>query len=104
MLKAIENAVRERKCLNGVWRFAVDGAGCGREQHWWQAVLPEARDMPVPASYNDIVPGRSLHDHVGDVWYQTTARVPRGWAASALCFASTPPPTAPRCGWVTPKS
>ena len=24
MLKAIENAVRERKCLNGIWRFAVD--------------------------------------------------------------------------------
>ena len=55
-------------------------AGCGRDQRWWQAALPEARDMPVPASYNDIVPGRSLHDHVGEVWYQTTARVPRGWA------------------------
>ena len=40
--------------------------------------------MPVPASYNDIVPGRSLHDHVGDVWYQTTARVPRGWAGQRV--------------------
>ena len=84
MLKAIENAVRERKCLNGIWRFAVDGAGRGRERCWWHAALPEARDMPVPASYNDIVPGRSLHDHVGDVWYQTTARVPSGWAGQRV--------------------
>ncbi len=35
--------------------------------------------MPVPASYNDIVPGRALHDHVGEVWYQTRVRVPHTW-------------------------
>ena len=37
MLKATENAVRERKFLNAIGRFAVDGAGCGR------AILPDAR-------------------------------------------------------------
>ena len=40
MLKAIENAVRERKFLNAIGRFAVDGAGCGRAKRWWQATLP----------------------------------------------------------------
>ena len=41
--------------------------------------LADAIDMPVPASYNDIVPGRALHDHVGEVWYQTRVRVPHTW-------------------------
>ena len=35
--------------------------------------------MPVPASFNDIVPTREARDHVGDVWYQRMVRVPRGW-------------------------
>jgi beta-glucuronidase len=38
--------------------------------------------MAVPASYNDIVP--ELRDHVGEVWYQRTARVPRGWAGQRV--------------------
>jgi beta-glucuronidase len=63
MLKAIENAVRERKFHIG--RFAVDGAGCGRAKRWWQATLPGARDTPFPASYNDLVPGRSTNDTSG---------------------------------------
>ena len=32
--------------------------------------------MPVPASYNDIFADAAVHDHVGDVWYQTLVRVP----------------------------
>ena len=43
MLKATENAVRERKFLNAIGRFAVVGAGCGRAKRWWQAILPDAR-------------------------------------------------------------
>ena len=35
--------------------------------------------MPVPSSYNDISVGRTLKDHVGDVWYQRRPSVPRGW-------------------------
>jgi len=39
--------------------------------------------MAVPASYNDLVdPG--LRDHVGEVWYQRTVRVPRGWAGERV--------------------
>ena len=33
---------------------------------------------PVPASYNDLFADAAVRDHVGDVWYQTTVRVPRG--------------------------
>jgi beta-glucuronidase len=35
--------------------------------------------MPVPASFNDVTADPAVRDHVGDVWYQTTMRVPRGW-------------------------
>jgi beta-glucuronidase len=65
MLSAIKNAESERKCLNATGRFAVDGPGSGRGQCWWQPTLPDARDMPFPASYNDIVPGRSTRGTSG---------------------------------------
>ena len=35
--------------------------------------------MPVPASFNDVTADPAVRDHVGDVWYQTMVRVPRGW-------------------------
>ena len=84
MLRPIENEVRERKCLNGIWRFALDATGRGRHDGWWMGPLPGATDMPVPASYNDIVPDAVYRDHVGDAWYQTECRVPRGWAGQRI--------------------
>ena len=44
---------------------------------------------------------RALRDHVGDVWYQRTVRVPRGWAASGSSCTSSRPRTGPRCGSAT---
>jgi len=35
--------------------------------------------MAVPASFNDIAVDAAVRDYFGDVWYQTTVRVPRGW-------------------------
>ena len=35
--------------------------------------------MAVPASFNDIAADAAVRDYFGDVWYQTTVRVPRGW-------------------------
>ena len=79
MLRPQDGPTRERKSLNGLWRFRLDPAGEGREQGWWRTPLAEAREMPVPASYNDIPVDPAVHDHVGDAWYQTVVRVPRGW-------------------------
>jgi len=80
MLRPQDSATRERKSLAGLWRFRLDPDGTGRAQEWWRAPLPRARDMPVPASYNDIAPEPALRDHIGDAWYQTTVRVPARWA------------------------
>ena len=40
--------------------------------------------MPVPASYNDGFPEPEVHDHVGDVWYETLVRVPARWAGERI--------------------
>ena len=45
---------------------------------------PDAREMAVPASFNDIAADAAVRDHVGDVWYQRTVRVPRGWEGQRI--------------------
>jgi beta-glucuronidase len=79
MLRPQDNGVRETKRLDGLWQFAVDRDGRGRAEGWWRAPLRDARSMPVPASYNDVLVDRAVHDHVGDVWYQRNVFVPRSW-------------------------
>jgi beta-glucuronidase len=79
MLSPRQSSTRERTSLDGLWRFAFDPNGAGRAERWWTSVLPGDREMPVPASFNDVVPTREARHHVGDVWYQRTVRVPQGW-------------------------
>jgi beta-glucuronidase len=79
MLRPQDTATRERKSLNGLWRFRLDEAGGGRTGEWFKRPLPNGREMAVPASFNDILVDPAVRDYFGDVWYQTTVRVPRGW-------------------------
>jgi beta-glucuronidase len=84
VIRPQETATRETKSLNGLWDFALDPTGAGRRDGWWQGPLADARSMPVPASYNDIVPSVEFRDHVGDAWYQRLVRVPAGWAGQRV--------------------
>jgi beta-glucuronidase len=84
MLRPQDGPTRERKRLDGLWRFRLDPVEEGRTAAWWQRPLPEAREIPVPASYNDVLADAAVRDHVGDAWYQTTVRVPRGWAGQRV--------------------
>jgi beta-glucuronidase len=79
-----DTATRERKSLAGLWHFALDGEGRGRQDGWWRRPLARAREIPVPSSYNDIVASEDVRDHVGDAWYQTVARVPERWRGERL--------------------
>jgi beta-glucuronidase len=79
MLAPRESATRERISLDGLWRFALDAGGVGRAERWWAGPLPGNAEMPVPASFNDVVPAKAVRDHAGDVWYQRSVRVPSGW-------------------------
>jgi beta-glucuronidase len=84
VLRPQDTATRERKLLNGLWRFALDPGGSGRAARWFSAALNDAREMAVPASYNDVTADARVRDHIGEVWYQTTVRVPRGWAGDRV--------------------
>ena len=84
MLRPQDSPTRERKSLAGLWSFRLDADGDGRRDGWPASPLQDAREMAVPASYNDIIPGAESRDHVGDAWYETTAFVPR----SSMCFRS----------------
>ena len=84
MLRPQDSATRETKRLDGIWGFSADADGLGRAQGWWRAALPNARRMPVPSSFNDVLVDPGLHDHVGDVWYQRPVFIPRGWAGQRV--------------------
>jgi beta-glucuronidase len=75
MLVPRDTPTRERKSLNGLWRFALDRDGGGRGRNWPGGLPREAREVPVPASYNDIFTDPEVHDHVGEVWYEPTATI-----------------------------
>ena len=84
MLRPQDNAVRERKNLNGLWQFRLDGSAEGRSAKWFTASLPDAQPMAVPASFNDVAADAAVRDYFGDVWYQKTVQVPRGWAGQRI--------------------
>jgi beta-glucuronidase len=84
MLRPQDGPTRERKSLDGLWQFALDPAGRGRAAGWWRRPLEHATEIPVPASYNDLFADAVARDHVGDAWYQTVVRVPRGWAGQRV--------------------
>ena len=84
MLRPQDTDTRERKSLDGLWDFRLDPDGVGRQDGWWRGPLADARPMAVPASFNDLVTDLETHNFVGDVWYQTQVRVPRGWSGQRI--------------------
>jgi beta-glucuronidase len=84
MLRPRDTRTRERRSLDGLWRFALDPGGVGRAEEWWNRSLPGIREVPVPASYNDVFADASIRDYVGEVWYQTSMRIPERWAGERI--------------------
>jgi beta-glucuronidase len=84
MLAPRDSHSRDCRRLDGLWRFRSDPAHDGTTARWWQEPLPGAREMAVPASYNDLVTEAAEREHVGDVWYQRDVRVPATWAGQRI--------------------
>jgi beta-glucuronidase len=84
VLRPRETPTRECRSLNGLWRFALDPEGIGRAQEWWNRSLPGVREVPVPASFNDVFADASIRDYVGEVWYERGVRVPERWAGERI--------------------
>ena len=86
MLAPKDTSTRERKSLDGLWRFVLDPDGAGRGDRWWDGLPDRAVEMPVPSSYNDVLPNPAWRDHVGDAWYETAFRVPGAWAGRRVAI------------------
>ena len=84
MLRPRDTRTRERRSLDGIWRFALDPEGVGRAEEWWGGLLTSTREVPVPASFNDVFADAGIRDYVGEVWYQTSVRVPERWAGERI--------------------
>jgi beta-glucuronidase len=84
MLRPQDTSTRERKSLNGLWQFAVDPKAEGRTARWFAEPLSGAREMAVPASFNDVVADAAVREYFGDVWYQRMVWVPRGWQGQRI--------------------
>ena len=50
--------------LNGLWKLGADPENKGREEHWYNAIQPEARDAQVPGIIQQVFP--TYH---GVAWY-----------------------------------
>jgi beta-glucuronidase len=50
----------------------------GHPAGWFSGALARAGEWAVPASFTTSPPARARARN-GDVWYQTTVRVPRAW-------------------------
>ena len=108
MLTPRASSSREYLRLDGLWRFRFDtgeaGSGTGTAQRWWRAPLPGTREMPVPASYNDLVTDPAEREHVGDVWYQREVWVPASWAGRRIVLRCDAVTHRGPCGPVTRRS
>jgi len=79
MLKPISTSTRELINIDGLWDFKVDFNDEGHANKWWSKKLDTQLDIAVPSSYNDIFTDTKIREHVGWVWYQRTAFIPKGW-------------------------
>ena len=86
MLAPKDTATRERRSLDGLWKFMLDPDGAGRRDRWYEQLPAGAVEMPVPSSYNDVLADPSGRDHVGDVWYETTFWIPPSWAGRRIAI------------------
>lgn len=93
MLYPIQNNVRNKLDLSGIWDFKTDPDGVGEGRGWAQG-LSEARPMAVPGSWNEQYD--DLFGYLDLAWYVKKIFVPSGWkgqrvfirVGSAVYFAA----------------
>ena len=76
MLYPIQNEVRNRLDLSGIWDFQPDPAEVGAATGWATG-LAAPRTMAVPGSWNEQY--ADLYTYLGMAWYTRTTYIPRTW-------------------------
>jgi beta-glucuronidase len=76
MLYPVQNDVRNKLDLSGIWDFQADPEAVG-EQNGWANGLPASRPIAVPGSWNEQY--EDLFNYLGLAWYVTRTYVPSSW-------------------------
>ncbi len=80
MLYPIQNAVRNRLDLSGIWDFQTDPEEAGEQQGWYNG-LADARPIAVPGSWNEQY--EDIYNYLGLAWYVKRTYVPSAWQRTA---------------------
>jgi beta-glucuronidase len=76
MLYPIQNTVRNKLDLCGIWDFQTDPDDVGEHNGWFNG-LTDARPIAVPGSWNE--QHEDLFNYLGLAWYVKRTYVPRSW-------------------------
>lgn len=76
MLYPIQNSIRNRLDLSGIWDFKTDPNRIG-EQEGWADGLTGARPIAVPGSWNEQY--EDLFNYLDLAWYVTRSYIPQSW-------------------------
>ena len=81
MLYPVQNNVRNRLDLSGIWDFKTDPTQTGKENGWFNG-LSEARPIAVPGSWNEQY--EDLFNYFDLAWYVTRTFIPASWQAERV--------------------
>jgi len=76
MLYPIQNDIRNKLNISGIWDFKADPDEVGSEQGWFNG-LPDSRPMAVPGSWNEQY--EDIFNYFGLAWYVKRTYIPRSW-------------------------
>lgn len=76
MLYPIQNEIRNRLDLSGIWDFQIDPDGIGAGKGWANG-LNGARPIAVPGSWNEQY--EDLYGYLDLAWYVKQIYIPSGW-------------------------
>lgn len=81
MLYPIQNDVRNKLDLSGIWDFRTDAEEVGEQEGWCNG-LSESRPMAVPGSWNEQY--ADLMNYLGQSWYVKRTYVPQSWRGERI--------------------
>jgi beta-glucuronidase len=81
MLYPVQNGIRNRLDLSGIWDFQTDPDETGEENGWFRG-LPSPRPVSVPGSWNEQY--EDLQNYLGLSWYFKRTFVPSGWKGQRI--------------------
>jgi beta-glucuronidase len=76
MLYPIQNDIRNKLELSGIWDFQIDPDETG-ESSAWHTALPQPRPIAVPGSWNEQY--EEFFNYFGLGWYLRRVYLPAGW-------------------------